>query len=398
RVIKELEPFSSDQEKLPEWIKLSYKFNGIQKYAVAAASAKENKGVVRRIAQSGLRVFGRVGRSVARVNVKGSDNSMIQGEAYLQYKDAIKEIAKATISPISSYNLASIVFSEDPAAGNAAVHVANRGVEELKSSMECYGAPKEKIFVTLLNGPLDYVWGYVCEKAGCHIQKTWDEKVLSKIAGVQNRRVRADLLFNKSTGYVTKFHSEDIGSLISRSTKKGYHAKTIAGKNIPFTRDFFKFLGRGTLSNQTEKSKYNVKLTGLLTDVSSNASILPHGTKLEVQCADNTQILENYHFAASKTFKWSPQKCGDVTLTIYVGDLVLKKEYRGYRPFAKFLKDFYKGERRFHRRSFKENVALRRLKIDYIDVKYKIYGARPVIRLLGSSSGNAPGTIVKCLD
>ncbi|MCP3953638.1 MAG: hypothetical protein GY697_15685, partial [Desulfobacterales bacterium] len=46
RVIKELEPFSSDQEKLPEWIKLSYKFNGIQKYAVAAASAKENKGVV----------------------------------------------------------------------------------------------------------------------------------------------------------------------------------------------------------------------------------------------------------------------------------------------------------------------------------------------------------------
>ncbi len=399
RVTQELEPFNNTAKKLPEWIKLSYKFSSIQKYAVAAASAKKNKGVVKRMARSGLSVFGRVGRSAARVNVSDSDNSMIQGEAYLKYKKSLQEIAKATISPISSYNLASIVFSEDPAVGNAPVHVAKRGLEDLKSSLECYGAPKEKIFVTLLNGPLDYVWGYVCEKAGCHIQNLWDEKVLAKVAGIQNRRVKTELLFDKSNGCVTKFQSEDIGALISRSSKRGYYAKTIAGKNIPFTRSFFKFLGRGALSTQTEKAEYKVRLTGVPTDVNPNASILPHETKLEVQCAETTQILENYNFPATRTFKWSPQNCGDVTLTIYVGNLALKKEYTGYRPFAQFLRDFYKGEHHFPRHSFREKAAaLKRLKIEYINVKYEISGAGPVVHLLRSSSGNAPRTIVKCSD
>lgn len=397
----ELQPCVESDKELPQWVGLVFDFDEIKKYS-AKSSAVNNKGLMGNIAKKGLRLFGKAGKLAGNAKTKTNKSDsleilMVLSESYKRYLKGLSGISMAVVSPISSFKLASNVFNEDPAIGESAVFVAQRSIEELRLAMFDHKLTP-KMFDSLISGPLDYLWAYVCGKTGCQIQKIWDEAVLSEIQGVYDSKILSDLLFGKN-GYVNKFIAKDAAPFIQRSRRKGFHAKTAVGEKIPFLNIFFKYLTKGAFSVQSEKAEYLVKLKALPTDTNSEAKLIPHVTKLELACAEGTQLLENYNYPVNKTFVWSPRACGDVSLKIHIGDLVLEKKYTGFRPFAKFLKDFAKGQHTFYRKDFPAKIAaLKRMDIEYIKVKYNISGGRPVISLLNMAAGNAPEVIIKCSD
>jgi type VI secretion system protein ImpL len=76
---------------------------------------------------------------------------------------------------------------------------------------------------------------------------------------------------------------------------------------------------------------------------------------------------------------------------------VLTRKYKGFRAFAKFLKDFSKGRRTFYPDDFPDHAAaLKRLGIKHIDVQYEISGSRPAIAALRAATGSVPRNIAKC--
>ena len=111
------------------------------------------------------------------------------------------------------------------------------------------------------------------------------------------------------------------------------------------------------------------------------------------------EYYQSASIPVSQSFDWSPQTCGDVVLTIKVGNLVLTKKYRGYQAFPKFIKDFEKGQHTFMAKAFPdEEPALKRMGIKYITVKYQFKGHRPVLKLLRSVPGRIPRSIATCWD
>ncbi|MFP4453327.1 MAG: type VI secretion protein IcmF/TssM N-terminal domain-containing protein [Desulfobacterales bacterium] len=404
KISSQLEPCAGQEEELPELAQTIYLFDEIKKYA-AADSQEDKSGVIKEVAKKSLRFFGRAGRAARRAGSAGAGISIDENskyiaasaEGYNSYVQGLKGISEATVSTLSSYKLASRVFGQDPATGDSPVYIAKRGLDDIEVAMREHGLPRE-VFSRLIKGPFDFLWDYVCKNAGCHIQKTWDEKVLSRIEGVRGNKEKLELLFGEN-GYVDEFTAKDIAPFISRSSYKGYYAKTAAGQKVSFRSGFFTFLTKGAYSAQSEKSEYEVGLEALPTDTNPGAKIIPHSTRLELQCAKGDQILENYNYPVSKTFVWSPKNCGDVILEISVGDLTLREKYSGSIPFARFLKHFSKGRHIFEAGHFRDEApALKRMGIKYIKVRYNVSGAGPVIKLLGMSAGDPPRTIVPCLN
>jgi type VI secretion system protein ImpL len=113
-----------------------------------------------------------------------------------------------------------------------------------------------------------------------------------------------------------------------------------------------------------------------------------------VNCSSGNEILENYNYPVRKTFVWSPQDCGDVSLEIHVGDLVLKKTYSGYNGLVKFLKDFRTGRKTFSRSDFPaQRGKLVGYGISKLTVMYEFGGQNTVLRLALKDPARVPETI-----
>ena len=144
-------------------------------------------------------------------------------------------------------------------------------------------------------------------------------------------------------------------------------------------------------------SEYSVTIKAYPTDANADAAIKPHATSLELQCGDEKNRLLNLHYPVKKTFRWSPQNCGDVVFKIEIGNLILTRVYDGYQGFAKFLKDFQTGQRTFRPSDFPDSEpALKRMGIKYITPRYQFSGHQKVVQLLRASPGSVPQEITTC--
>lgn len=395
RMATEIEPCLTENEEIPSWVKPILEYSDIRQYEESTHEEK-NTGVMGSIAKKGMRMLGKAGK-IASAASAPPENLMVSAEVYRRYRDAMGAISKACASTPASFKLASQVFGEDMATGESSVATARRAVDELKISMTSY-QDSHKTFSRLLNGPIDYLWSHVTKRAACQIQSLWEETVLSEVQGVYDSKLMSEMLMGKD-GYVNKFSSGPGAPFIGRDRKRGYYAKKADGESIPFKPAFLAFLTRGAFSAKSALNLYKVKMDGLPTDTNPDATIIPHVTKLELECAAGVQSLDNYNYPVSHTFEWSPTECGDVSLKILIGDLTLKKTYTGFRPFAQFIKDFENGQHTFYRIDFPDmGPALKRMGIKFIKVKYKISGGGPVITLLNMAAGRAPEEIVSCSD
>ena len=391
KMVDELEPFNKDAEN-PNWIRLINDFKAVKGRASKLDLAKD--GVLAKATKKGAKLKNKIQKKVGTAeDDMPFDSQIAAAKAYLEYFNAIKEITPAvTASRKAAFDLTSMTFKEDPATSSSQFYAARSALNDL---IKASGVPAREEFWELVRGPLDYIWAYSCRETACHLQSLWAKDVLMEVKGVADPITVNNLLLEKG-GYAIQFVKGDAAPFISRSPAKGYFAKQVLGKSVPLEKSFLAFLTKGPRS---VKSSYRVTITGLPTDVNSTATMKPHATHLELQCAGSTTNMSNLNYPVRKVFEWIPGSCGDVVFSIEVGNLVLTKRYSGSLGFAKFLKDFKSGQHRFTPNDFpKQRTSLRRMKIKYIKVQYRIKGSTPVLKLLASGPGNVPENITVCWD
>jgi len=127
------------------------------------------------------------------------------------------------------------------------------------------------------------------------------------------------------------------------------------------------------------------------------AKVKPYSGILTVNCADSSTRLENYNYPRTRTFNWTPGKCGDVLLTISFPDFTLQRRYKGKMGFPTFLEDFRDGSYTFSSDDFPEHKEnLERIGVSSIIIAYRITGSEPVRRLLKRAPTGVPTTIIAC--
>ena len=247
----------------------------------------------------------------------------------------------------------------------------------------------------IISGPQRFLVDYCAREAACVIQQQWEEQVLGGIKGAKSENVNY-ILFDKTDGSVWKFIESTGNPFITRSSS-GFLVRKQFERIIPFKSEFFNFLNNGAESVVNYQPVYYVTLETLPLDVNSQAKVAPYGCTFGLQCADDKRILENYNYPQKLTFSWSPETCGDASLSILFSGLTLTRNYEGKLGFAQFLFEFRDGSRTFMREEFPEaQEELKNMGISWIRIYYKITGGQPVIELLEKKISQVPVEIVSC--
>jgi type VI secretion system protein ImpL len=385
----------TDAGQVPSWVDLVYEF-GI---AMDQAGKADLKNAVKKsvIGRTASQMKAKVARIEKKIGIKGgrqlnAASQLTVADALTRYRQALFAIAPAATSRRIAFQIAGSGFSEDPAVGKSPFFNAQNAIADMKTALQSV-KPEDRIFWDLVTGPLDYYWDFVCRETACQLSTIWEQEVLLEIQGVTKKSVVNKILLGPD-GFAMKFIKGAAAPFVDRTLKKGYFARKIEDKAIPFTDEFLAFFTKGVTAMtpvrvakvepvvpvKPLKSNYFVSIKGTPTDANADAVIQPHATRLILQCAEGSQKITNLNYPVHKTFNWSPASCGDVTFQIEVGDLVLTRKYTGEKAFVKFLKDFRKGKKVFIPKNFpKQAKALKRLNIKSIRVNYGLSGHKPLL-------------------
>ncbi|MCM0082091.1 type VI secretion system protein ImpL [Geomonas sp. Red32] len=319
--------------------------------------------------------------------------------AFQQYHASLAALAPAIASRMQAHQAAVQVYGEDPVAGKSPFLAAFASSKKVIAVLAGTAVPDPAV-VRLVTGPADFLWSFVRREAAVHLQTQWEEQVLGGTLGMTGQQAAPALL--GQDGLVWKFVRGPAAPFLCRS-QKGYRAKEALGGCLLFEVPFLGYLEKGAVVQAAAMSKqtsYTVGIEGLPTDSNSDAGVKPHATRLELQCGSSTQLLTNLNYPTGKTFNWSPDSCGDVTMQIEVGDLVLTRRYSGPQAFADFLESFPGGRRTFYPRDFPgERSALEKMGIKYIRVNYRVIGSGAVLKTkVSEGSQRPPSRIAKSWD
>ncbi len=402
-MFEELKPFTEDENyDPPVWIKLINDFNGIKLMAKEISEAKTS-GAAGKVKNLIFKKFKSKISKAQKFGVAGDskdsddfENTMTAAEALNKYREGILGIKKASVSPASAFDLIKEAYAENK---ESPVFIAKENMEHLIEAItRPYSASfssQNDMIINLIQDSFKYIWNFAGREANCHIQKLWEEMVLSKTYEISEEKI-TEFMFGEG-GYTTAFINDTIGVFLNKN-KVGFYSKRIAGERAPFTSEFLAFITKGDISSKIIRESYQVTIDGMPTDINEEAKVLPHQTLLQLECVSGSQTLKNQNYPVSKAFTWTPKACGDVTLQIYVGNIILTKKYTGHMAFAKFLSDFSKGSHTFYRRDFEKDKseALRRLGVETVTVKYKLQGHNPVLKLFYMTPKSVPERIVYC--
>jgi type VI secretion system protein ImpL len=386
RMALELEPFARG-EQIPPWLRQALVIQ-LVKAAIAAEGALKDKGVGGKLVEEGKKILSAV-KKPGRDEVEDVSRA---AKTYQEYQAALAAMAPAASSRNQAFMMASQVFSEDAATSKSPFYQAQGAASRLKGAMR--SRPGDEIFWKLLNGPLDFLWYFTRMESACHLQSQWEEKVLAEAQGATGPQAQQALLGPE--GLAWKYVRGPAAPFVTRSLR-GFSSKEAMGGTMPFDASFFNYLARGAQAAAVAKKSFTVKISGMPTLANPEAKTKPQATRLELQCSTGSVYLENLNYPVTKTFTWSPETCGDVSLQIDVGDVVLRKKYPGDQGFPEFLQDFRVGQRTFTPADFSDQRgALERMGIKFIRVHYQFTGQQEVLSQAGAFPRQAPARIISC--
>lgn len=394
-------PDAENDVQLQQWLAHLKDF-GIIRNAVASEAVTENKA-----AEQVTRRLGHKTRIAAKIAMAGmAESKLAKGkQAYKLYQEALQNFDGISVSGTQAYDVAKSGFEDNPALARSPVFAAQKAVQKIQATMaEKGGRPIETAqnpFWHLITEPVDVLWQYSVQQAGCHLQNLWDQEVLVKTEGVYDRNQLVSLLFGDK-GYADKFVHKHVGPFVKRSSRRGYYSKKLRGCAIPFKSNYFSFMKKGdrwlTVAAGQGKS-HVVNVVAFPTDINIEARVKPHMTRLVMEGINGSTVLENRQYPIEKKFIYSSAQSGDVTLSIMLGDITLTRKYTGYGAFGKFLKDFKRGRQVFTVADFPEyRHEFNRLGVRTIEVSYQFQSGQiaPIIRQLNTTPGRPPATIISC--
>ncbi len=395
RMADELKPFST--ESMPDWMKFVYEFERAQ-----AVATQLQTGAIAKAAETATKLKEKIQEKIGQEKaVDAATQGYNAAKALNDYQNALNKIAASVAKSRSeAFKAASVAYGDDPALSPfmAAQSAARRLNAE--SAM-----PSEALW-KLAYGPFDFLFAYTCRESACHLQSLWEKEVVADIQGITDAGQLNQILFSPE-GLATKFIKGPAAPFVGRDLKRGYYAKEVFGRALPFEQAFLSFFSRAKVglavaAMAAAASDNAVTVNGLPTEANDNARVHPHATKLVLQCMDSQQSIVNMNYPVSKVLTWSSQRCGGVIFSIEVGNLSLTKTYSGPEAFAKFLMEFGSGTRTFSPGDFpKEASLLRGMGIRYIKVQYRFSGHQAVINQAKPTMSQptaVPDRIVKCRD
>lgn len=385
-----------------QWLEQVKSFGMIRK-AVASEVLGSNKKLTNKLTQK----MGQKTRIAGEIAMAGMEESKLAKgkDAYKQYLEALKGFAGIAESRSHAYSIAKAGFEDNPADANSPLFAAQGAAKRLQEKLTPKDSrlldEKKDPFWRLINEPVDILWHYTVQQAGCHLQNLWDQEVLVKTEGVFGRHQIVELLFG-DRGLSDKFIEKQAGAFLGRTSKRGYYSKKVRECTIPFSSSYFAFLKKGKrwhAASSGNISNQVVNVVAFPTDVNIEARIKPHMTRLVLESQDGPTVLENRQYPIEKKFHWSSTKSGDVSLQIMLGDITLTRKYTGYNAFGKFLREFKDGKRTFTVKDFPEyRYEFQRLGVYEIEVIYQLQPSQimPIIRMHDTAPGQVPGTIITC--
>ncbi|MCD4721630.1 MAG: hypothetical protein K8S13_17470 [Desulfobacula sp.] len=395
----ELKLFSGQQE-LPDWTNLVQDINNLYGQAAAIKARKSaTTGVLGKAASTVKSKLSRVsGRLSNTINNNLSAEAMMKsGKIFLSYQEALSKLPSLVSSQRAAFELATSIYTEDPATSLTPFFTANQAFTKLKATM-VYSGKESSYIWKILEGPLEFYQEYSLKEASCRLQKKWEEDVLMEMKDISDKSNVNTLLLGPS-GFVTRFLKGPGKPFIKRGLKKGFYSAKVNGKDMDLNTYFFKFLTRGVSASRPSKKSYSVKISGYPTSANDGVQVQPHATLLKLVCTGSTTTLENLNYPVRKVFTWSPQSECEVVFTIKIGSLALVKKIQGPLCFPKFFKAFPNGQRKFIPSDFPDHEDdLKRMGVKFIIAKYKFTGDKSVAKLLRSAPGRIPTEIVKCWE
>lgn len=401
RAVVELEPFGM-VEAAPPWLVQLYRYQLVKASGPAA-------GIAASAAKEGKRVAGKLGNLVAKLKTSPTGptgpgaglNTMESQKAVKDYLDALAQIAPVAKSRTLAHQMALQVFNEDPGADKSPFYRAAEAAQRLNTLSD--QGKTDETFSRLIFGPITFYGTFVRQETACSLQRQWEEKVLKEVQGITDPQTLQYLLSKE--GPVWKFIGASADPFIGWNPRQGYYAKSALGGGLQFEPGFNSFLTTGAKTkifvDTPPKQSYSVTFKGLPTDANNEARSKPQRTRLELQCATGSQLIDNLNYPVSKTFIWSPGSCSDVLFQIDIGDVILTKRYRGPNGFPDFLRDFPGGRHTFYPQQFPlEKQALEQMGVRYIRVNYQLFGNQAILTGQGSKSLpiKVPARITRCWD
>lgn len=402
----------ADAEKDPRthrWLAQIRDF-GVIRAAMAGDVVSGNKEVANEISKK----MSHRTRLVAKLASSGmAESKLAKGkDAFKLYQQALQGFDGISSSRSHAYSVAKAGFEDDQGESKSALFKTDRAIDKIRVALTPKNGRKPDIkndpFWCLLIDPINELWRFSVDQAGDHLQYLWDREVLVKIEDVSDRQRLSEMLFG-GQGFVDNFIQKHAGPFVERSSSRGYHSKKMRGCAIPFKSSYFSFMksgkrwlaasASGSGSNATAKD-HRVTISAFPTDVNIEAHIKPHMTRLTIENIDGDDVLENKQYPIEKTFTWSSNKSGDVTVQIMLGDITLTRKYTGSCAFCKFVRDFRGGKRTFTVRDFPGyRHEFERLGVNKIAVAYKFEHRQivPILRELNKidiTPGRPPSTII----
>ncbi|MBP1748313.1 MAG: hypothetical protein H6Q52_852, partial [Deltaproteobacteria bacterium] len=397
---------SDPKAKPPKWTGLPPELVNIAKLSAAGDNKdKKDQTLKSKITQEFKNAEAQAQQQVEKVDPrtkKIAEQRPSRAKVFTEYMKDLKQMASIASSGDTAFRMVSDLFSgqaaltEDKSPFNQA-YTQYLSLENMLKEDD-YG--DADIVWSLVGGPLNYLIGYGIGKTSCSLQDKWEGDVVNKMDGVPKEKV-LKALFDKTDGVVIKYR-EGAAKPFLAEAKLGYtprvaYQNTIFEHSVPFKPDFLKFLNALPSAPVEFQSDHLVAIATVPIEVNSDAVIKPTGNVLSLQCSEGTAILKNYNYPDSKSFLWSPEKCGDTILKITFPDFTLTKIYKGRTAFAAFLSEFSSGAKSFKAADFPENKAgLAKAGVKWIKIRYRIDNAQPVITGLNKSSKKAPSVVTEC--
>ncbi len=410
RLTTELKPFA-DNKDIPNWLKMAFEYQKLYDQAHQQALLKQASGFNKAISE----VFNKGKKAVEELKSKAPKEStgftaterieLIQN--YASYKKALEELAKGVTSRNAATKLAVEIYSgtttssqpSSPTGKDAAVVPQASRFVTATDSLKAFENQSRQlsnnpIFWDILKSPLDFFVLLASREASCSLQADWESQVLAESSLATEKNIH-ELLFGQQ-GLVLKFIKGPAAPFL-KPTPQGFQTNSVMGHHINFNAQFINFIDRGSAGLQKLQDSYSVRITALPLDVNRETFPKPHAAILRLSCGDTQQTITNMNFPVQKNFKWSPKNCGEVSLQIKIGSLVLERNYPGSRGMINFLNEFRHGFHEFKPEDFPEQQQdLESMKLQHLRLKYNFHGHQALTSMPEYAPLNAPPIITNC--
>lgn len=393
KVIEEINALEKDigNQKAPYWVKELKKIYKVKEKSTELTQKKQG---------SILASLKSKAQNLTKDVTQEVDEKLAQEELQLI------ERAKAFLDYLQSLNISISVATEQEAfeeykktfladaLDKSELVTAYKKYYRFKLSMNPY--PDTSYVYDLVFGPLDFLLDFSSRKASCYLENKWEQDVLSVVKASDEDSLTQNL-FKKDEGALWKFYNTYLTPFIIGG-ENGYRLKPNFRKMyLPFNKEILSLLQKSNRLSLNQKDNYSIELTTIPIEVNTKANVVPYYVSLKVNCSDTNFTLNNYNYPQTLKFNWSPQKCGDTTLSIIFSDLSLHKNYPGSLGFARFLQDFKNGSKTFYPQDFPSNQEyLKKANIKWIKIGYKLKNQEDILNLLNSTPKTIPQTIIEC--